>query len=57
MTLLGIPIPRGPALDKMLLGKVDDLDRDISRLTYLQAHDALVLLKNSLSMPRLLYTL
>ena len=29
----------------------------ISRLKYLQAHDALVLLKNSLSMSRLLYTL
>ena len=57
MTLLGAPISRGHAMDKVLQEKVDDLDRDISRLKYLQAHDALVLLKNSLSMPRLLYTL
>ena len=57
MTLLGAPISRGPALDKVLLEKVDDLDSAISRLKYLQAHAALVLLKNSLSMPRLLYTL
>ena len=57
MTLLGAPISRGHAMDKVLQEKVDDLDRAISRLKYLQAHDALVLLKNSLSMPRLLYTL
>ena len=40
-----------------VLLEVDDLDRDISHLNYLQAHDALVLLRNSLSMPHLLYTL
>ena len=54
MILLGAPISSGPALDKMLLETVDDLDRAISRLKYLQALDALLLLKNSLSMPRLL---
>ena len=53
MTLLSAPISRGPALDKVVQG-VDDLDRDISRLKYQQAHDPLVLLKNSLSIPRLL---
>ena len=57
MTLLGAPISRGHAMDKVLQEKVDDLHRAISRLKYLQAHDALVLLNNSLSMPRLLYTL
>ena len=57
MTLLGAPISRGHVMDKALQEKVDDLDRAIIRLKYLQAHDALVLLKNSLSMPRLLYTL
>ena len=57
MTLLGAQISRGHAMDKVLQEKVDDLDRAITRLKYLQAHDALVLLKNSLSMPRLLYTL
>ena len=44
-------------MDNVLQEMVDDLDRAISRLKYIQAHDALVLLKNSLSMPRLLYTL
>ena len=56
MTLLGAPISRGPALHKVLMEKVDDLDIAISRLKYLQARDALVLLNNSLSTPRLLYT-
>ena len=57
MTLLGASISRGPTLDKVLLDTVDDLDRAIIRLKYLQAHNALILLKNSPSMPRLLYTL
>ena len=57
MTLLGAPISRGHAMDKVLQEKVDDLDRPICRLKYLQAHDALVLLKSSLRMPHLLYTL
>ena len=57
MTLLGASISRGHAMDKVLQEEVDDLDRAISRLKYLQVHDVLVLLKNSLSMPRLLYTL
>ena len=48
MTLLGAPISRGHAMDKVLQEKAVDLDRGISRLKYLQAHDALVLLKNSL---------
>ena len=57
MTLLGAPISRGHAMDNVLQENVDDLDRAINRLKYLQAHFAQVLLKNSLSMPRLLYTL
>ena len=57
MTLLGAPLLQGPAVDKALTTKVDDLDRAVSRLKLLHAHDALVLLKNSLSMPRLLYIL
>ena len=57
MTLLGATISRGHALDKALQAKVDDLERAVTRLKLLHAHDALVLLKNSLSMPRLLYTL
>ena len=37
--------------------KLEDLNRAMSRLTMLHSHDALVLLKNSLSSPKLLYTL
>ena len=37
--------------------KIDDLSRAIERLTLLQAHDALVILKNSLAIPKLLYLL
>ena len=48
MTLLGAPISRGHSMDKVLQEKVDDRDRAISRLKYLQADDALA---------RLLYTL
>ena len=47
MTLLGAPILQGPALDNALKMKVDDLDRAISRLKLLHAHDTLVLLKQS----------
>ena len=57
MTLLGAPILQGPALDKALKTKVDDLDRAVSRVKLLHAHDALVLLKSSLSMPHQLYVL
>ena len=57
MTLLGAPISREYAMNKVLQEKVDDLDRAICRLKYLQAHDALVLLKSSVRMLHLLYTL
>ena len=57
MTLLGAPISRDHAMGKVFQGKVDGLERAISGLKYLQAHDALILLNNRLSMPRLLYTL
>jgi len=55
MTLLGAPVQRGPAVELALQTKLDDLDRAMSRLTMLHSHDALVLLKNSLSSPKLLY--
>ena len=57
LTLLGAPIPQGTALDKALGTKVDDLERAISRLKLHRAHDALVLLKNSISIQKLLYML
>ena len=37
--------------------KIDDLSRAIDRLKLLHAHDALVILKNSLAIPKLLYLL
>jgi hypothetical protein len=53
MNLLGAPILKGRAQDIALKQKNDDLERAISRLLLLQAHDALDLLKNSLGMPKL----
>ena len=50
MTLLGASILEGPAIDKALSIKVDDLTRAVSRLTQLQAHDGLTLLRNCFSM-------
>ena len=54
MTLLGASILQGPALNEALTTKVDDLDKTVNRLKLLHAHNALVLLKNRISMPRLL---
>ena len=51
------PILQGQALDKALKTKVDKLERAISRLSLLQSHDALVLLKNNISILKLLYLL
>ena len=55
MTLLGAPVLKGPAQDAALRHKIDQLENALKRLIH--SHDTLVLLKNSLSMPKLLYTL
>ena len=47
----------GSAIDQALEEKINDLTRAISRLRMLQAHDALVILRVSLSIPKLMYTL
>jgi hypothetical protein len=57
MTLLGSAVVRGTAQDRALTSKIDELSRAIERLSLLHSHDALVLLKNSLSMPKLLHLL
>lgn len=57
MTLLGAPILKGSAQDAVLQQKVEQLERALERLSIIHSHDALVLLKNSLSMPKLLYFL
>ena len=56
-TLLGAPLGRGASMDACLLRHCENLERAIDRLQLIAAHDALVLLKNSLSAPRLLFTL
>ena len=55
--MLGSPVQSGPAVDAALETKCADLSRAVSRLYLLHAHDALVILRNSLSVPKLLYTL
>ena len=55
--LLGSPLLVGPAMDYLLAAKCDNLDRAVGRLPLLSAHDSLLILKNSLSSPKLLYTL
>ena len=57
MMLLGAPVLIGPAVDTLLQNKVGELKRAINRLKLLHSHDALVLLRNSLAMLKLLYTL
>ena len=57
LTLLGAPILEGRAVDNALQDKIATLERSITRLSKLQSHDALCLLKNSLAMPKLLYIL
>ena len=47
LCLLGASILRGPAMDNCLREKCIELNKGISRLSMLQAHDAMVILKNS----------
>ena len=56
-TLLGAPLSAGQALTDSLAARCADLARAIDRLTFVSAHDALLLLKNSLSAPKLLHIL
>jgi len=57
LTLLGLPVHSGPAENAVLESKCEDLARAVSRLALLHAHDALVILRNSLSVPKLRYLL
>ena len=50
MTMLGAPVFKGPAEDAAITHKIDQLKRALGRLSLVHSHDALVLLKNSLSM-------
>ena len=55
--LLGAPLFPGRHLDEMLENKVVALSRASARLSKLHAHDALLILKNALCDPKLMYTL
>jgi len=57
MMLLGAPVTKGKTQDKAITDKIEQLSRAIDRLSLLHAHDAVVILKNSLAIPKLLYTL
>ena len=56
-SLLGSPLLPGPATDACLSSHTDTLKLAAERLPWLQAHDALVLLRHSLSTPKLLHNL
>jgi hypothetical protein len=56
-TLLGSPLTTGCAMDSAMEARLKNLETAISRLQLLEAHDALLILKNSLSAPKLLYNL
>ena len=44
-------------MDQAILKRCEDLDRAVNRLAKLSSHDALTILRSSLSAPKLLYTL
>ena len=51
-SLLDAPLGPGDALDNAVEVKCSDLRTAITRLTSIAAHDALILLRSSLSAPR-----
>ena len=53
--LLGAALFAGTRLDEILASKVIELRRAADRLHLLQSHDALLILRNALSAPKLLY--
>jgi len=57
MMLLGAPVIKGKTQDKAITDTIEQLSRAIDRLSLFHAHDALMILKNSLAMPKLLYTI
>ena len=55
--LLGVPLFGGDTLDNALASRCSDLARAGERLKLLSSHDALLILINSISAPKLMYTL
>jgi len=56
-TLLGAPLLDGSAMNQALEARCSDLNRALDRFPLISAHDGLVILKNSISAPKLMYTL
>src|SRR5271155_4887165 len=55
--LLGSPLSSSSSLTNILTKRVDDLHRSSLRLRLLHSHDALIILRHSLSLPSLLHNL
>ena len=55
--LLGSPILTGLAMNSILSARVDDLERAMTRLCFLEAQDALLILRSAYSSPKLLNVL
>ena len=55
--LLGAPLSPGSVLESALEARCSDLRIAIGRLKNIAAHDALILLRSSFSLPRLMHTL
>ena len=56
-TLLGAPLLDGSTMSQILEARCSDLIRTLDRFHLISAHDRLMILKNSISTPKLLYTL
>ena len=56
-TLLGAPLLDGSAMNQALEARCTELNRALDRFPLISAHDGLVILKNSISTPKLKYTL
>ena len=52
-SLLGAPLLAGPSMDTALSKQCNNLERAITRLKLITAHDALTILRHSLSAPKL----
>src|ERR1044071_8673944 len=55
--LLGAPLLSGPSMDSALSSHCDNLDRAVGRLKLISSHDALIILRNCLSAPKLKFRL
>ena len=56
-SLLGVPLGSLDSISKVIMDKVNSLKIMGERLHHISAHDALILLRNSFAIPKLLYTL